>query len=103
MRRVSEMKGQNTCGLSSGLVKAGISEQGFLKPQCSIPPPPQRGRAEACTCFSGMCALHQRRLSTEPIIELVDNESLKPCVVLSSLFAVKRLLWKPCGLVWWLA
>lgn len=39
----------------------------------------------------------------EPIIELVDNESLKPCVVLSSLFAVKRLLWKPCGLVWWLA
>ncbi|XP_077089033.1 retinoic acid receptor RXR-alpha-A isoform X1 [Siphateles boraxobius] len=38
---------------------------GFLKPQCSIPPPPQRGRAEACTCFSGMCALHQRRLSTD--------------------------------------
>lgn len=39
----------------------------------------------------------------EPIIELVENESLKPCVVLSSLFAVKLLLWKPCGLVWWLA
>ncbi|XP_073790785.1 retinoic acid receptor RXR-alpha-A isoform X4 [Danio rerio] len=38
---------------------------GFLKPQCSLPPPPQRGRAEACTCFSGMCALHQRRLSTD--------------------------------------
>lgn len=37
---------------------------GFLKPQCSLPPPPQRGRGEACTCFSGMCALHQRRLST---------------------------------------
>ncbi|ROL47504.1 hypothetical protein DPX16_13219, partial [Anabarilius grahami] len=36
----------------------------FLKPQCSIPPPPQRGRAEACTCFSGMCAVHHRRLST---------------------------------------
>ncbi|XP_058613248.1 retinoic acid receptor RXR-alpha-A isoform X2 [Onychostoma macrolepis] len=41
---------------------------GFLKPQCSIPPPPQRGRAEACTCFSGMCALHQRRLSTDLLI-----------------------------------
>ncbi|XP_056287916.1 retinoic acid receptor RXR-alpha-A isoform X1 [Pseudoliparis swirei] len=38
---------------------------GFLKPQCSLAHPMQRGRAgEACSCFSGMCALHQRRLST---------------------------------------
>ncbi|KAI4888750.1 hypothetical protein NFI96_034626 [Prochilodus magdalenae] len=42
---------------------------GFLKPQCSLAPPPQRGRAgEACSCFSGMCPLHQRRLSTEQAI-----------------------------------
>ena len=38
---------------------------GFLKPQCSLAPPMQRGRSgEACSCFSGMCPLHQRRLST---------------------------------------
>lgn len=38
---------------------------GFLKPQCSLAPPPQRGRSgESCSCFSGMCPLHQRRLST---------------------------------------
>ncbi|XP_059894878.1 retinoic acid receptor RXR-alpha-A isoform X1 [Gadus macrocephalus] len=38
---------------------------GFLKPQCSLAPPPQRGRpGEGCTCFSGMCSLHQRRLAT---------------------------------------
>ncbi|KAJ8346882.1 hypothetical protein SKAU_G00282830, partial [Synaphobranchus kaupii] len=38
---------------------------GFLKPQCSLAsPPPQRGRpGEVCSCFSGMCPLHQRRLS----------------------------------------
>ncbi|MCJ8741178.1 hypothetical protein PDJAM_G00067750 [Pangasius djambal] len=39
---------------------------GFLKPQCSLAPPPQRGRSgESCSCFSGMCPLHQRRLSTD--------------------------------------
>ncbi|XP_036384428.1 retinoic acid receptor RXR-alpha-A-like isoform X1 [Megalops cyprinoides] len=40
---------------------------GFLKPQCSLASSPsQRGRSgEACSCFSGMCPLHQRRLSTE--------------------------------------
>ncbi|XP_063067103.1 retinoic acid receptor RXR-alpha-A isoform X2 [Engraulis encrasicolus] len=43
---------------------------GFLKPQCSLAPPPQRGRSDGCTCFSGMCHIHhhhhhQRRLSTE--------------------------------------
>ncbi|KAI5091473.1 retinoic acid receptor RXR-alpha-A isoform X1 [Silurus meridionalis] len=39
---------------------------GFLKPQCSLAPPPQRGRSgESCSCFTGMCPLHQRRLSTE--------------------------------------
>lgn len=38
---------------------------GFLKPQCSLAPPMQRGRSgEACSCFSGMCPLHQRRLSS---------------------------------------
>ncbi|KAM6986147.1 retinoic acid receptor RXR-alpha-A isoform 2-T2 [Aplochiton taeniatus] len=38
---------------------------GFLKPQCSLAPPPQRGRSgEVCSCFSGMCHLHQRRIST---------------------------------------
>ncbi|XP_070299364.1 retinoic acid receptor RXR-alpha-A [Salvelinus sp. IW2-2015] len=38
---------------------------GFLKPQCSLAPPPQRGRSgEACSCFTGMCHLHQRRIST---------------------------------------
>lgn len=38
---------------------------GFLKPQCSLAPPMQRGRSgEACSCFSGVCPLHQRRLST---------------------------------------
>lgn len=37
--------------------------EGFLKPQCSLAPPMQRGRSgEACSCFSGMCPLHQRRL-----------------------------------------
>ncbi|KTF76513.1 hypothetical protein cypCar_00023545, partial [Cyprinus carpio] len=48
---------------------------GFLKPQCSLPPPPQRGRAEACTCFSGMCALHQRRLSTARLQNVNFNSS----------------------------
>ncbi|XP_062268555.1 retinoic acid receptor RXR-alpha-like isoform X2 [Platichthys flesus] len=39
---------------------------GFLKPQCSLAPPMQRGRSgEACSCFSGMCPLHQRRLSSD--------------------------------------
>lgn len=38
---------------------------GFLKPQCSLTPPMQRGRSgEACSCFSGVCPLHQRRLSS---------------------------------------
>ncbi|XP_076018155.1 retinoic acid receptor RXR-alpha-A isoform X4 [Genypterus blacodes] len=38
----------------------------FLKPQCSLAPPSQRGRpGEACTCFSGVCHLHQRRLSSD--------------------------------------
>ncbi|XP_037608899.1 retinoic acid receptor RXR-alpha-A isoform X2 [Sebastes umbrosus] len=38
---------------------------GFLKPQCSLAPPMQRGRSgEACSCFSGMCPLHQRRPSS---------------------------------------
>lgn len=38
---------------------------GFLKPQCSLAPPMDRGRsAEACSCFSGMCPLHQRRLAS---------------------------------------
>ncbi|KAF7216834.1 transcript variant X1, partial [Nothobranchius furzeri] len=40
---------------------------GFLKPQCSLAPPMQRGRSsEACSCFSGVCPLHQRRLSSDP-------------------------------------
>ncbi|XP_068190111.1 retinoic acid receptor RXR-alpha-A isoform X2 [Antennarius striatus] len=39
---------------------------GFLKPQCSLAPPMQRGRpGEACSCFTGMCPLHQRRLSSD--------------------------------------
>ncbi|XP_028829292.1 retinoic acid receptor RXR-alpha-A isoform X3 [Denticeps clupeoides] len=38
---------------------------GFLKPQCSLAPPHQRDRSDGCTCFSGMCLLHQRRLSTD--------------------------------------
>ncbi|XP_023674382.1 retinoic acid receptor RXR-alpha-A isoform X4 [Paramormyrops kingsleyae] len=39
---------------------------GFLKPQCSLAAPSQCGRpGEACSCFSGMCPLHQRRISTE--------------------------------------
>ncbi|KAJ8372964.1 hypothetical protein AAFF_G00272450 [Aldrovandia affinis] len=45
---------------------------GFLKPQCSLAPPSQRGRSgqacsspTACSCFTGMCPLHQRRASTE--------------------------------------
>ncbi|KAM7369252.1 hypothetical protein PAMP_013534 [Pampus punctatissimus] len=39
--------------------------RGFLKPQCSMAPPMQRGRSvDACSCFSGMCPLHQRRLSS---------------------------------------
>ncbi|KAK1787452.1 hypothetical protein P4O66_002931 [Electrophorus voltai] len=39
--------------------------RGFLKPQCSLAPPPPRGRpGDVCSCFSGMCSLHQRRLST---------------------------------------
>ncbi|XP_052377089.1 retinoic acid receptor RXR-alpha-A-like isoform X2 [Oncorhynchus keta] len=37
----------------------------FLKPQCSLAPPPQRGRSgEACSCFTGMCHLHHPRIST---------------------------------------
>ncbi|KAJ4926127.1 hypothetical protein JOQ06_008310 [Pogonophryne albipinna] len=40
----------------------------FLKPQCSLAPPMQRGRSgEACSCFTGMCHLHQRRISSAPI------------------------------------
>ncbi|XP_066569082.1 retinoic acid receptor RXR-alpha-A isoform X2 [Amia ocellicauda] len=46
---------------------------GFLKPQCSLAPPAERGRhgepgssPTACSCFSGMCPLHQRRISTAP-------------------------------------
>ncbi|MBN3320151.1 RXRAA protein, partial [Atractosteus spatula] len=45
---------------------------GFLKPPCSLAPPVERGRQgdvisspTACSCFSGMCPLHQRRISTE--------------------------------------
>ncbi|KAG7480476.1 hypothetical protein MATL_G00056470 [Megalops atlanticus] len=45
---------------------------GFLKPQCSLVPPPQRSRAgegcsslTPCSCFTGACPLHQRRLSTD--------------------------------------
>ncbi|KAF6716058.1 Retinoic acid receptor RXR-alpha-A [Oryzias melastigma] len=39
---------------------------GFLKPQCSLAPPMQRGHsAEVCSCFSGVCPLHQRRLSSD--------------------------------------
>ncbi|XP_035464873.1 retinoic acid receptor RXR-alpha-A isoform X5 [Scophthalmus maximus] len=39
---------------------------GFLKPQCSLAPPMQRGRSgDACSCFSGVCPLHQRRISTD--------------------------------------
>ncbi|KAG7458367.1 hypothetical protein JOB18_040231 [Solea senegalensis] len=38
---------------------------GFLKPQCSLAPSMERGRSgEACSCFSGVCPLHQRRLSS---------------------------------------
>ncbi|XP_073680119.1 retinoic acid receptor RXR-alpha-A [Garra rufa] len=51
---------------------------GFLKPQCSIPPPPQRGRAEACTCFSGMCVLHQRRLSTDSSGQVTSSPLSSP-------------------------
>ncbi|XP_012685639.2 retinoic acid receptor RXR-alpha-A isoform X2 [Clupea harengus] len=53
---------------------------GFLKPQCSLAPPPQRGRSDGCTCFSGMCHLHQRRLSTDwPIFnKLADNRRSYP-------------------------
>lgn len=42
---------------------------GFLKPQCSLAPPMQRGRPnDACSCFSGMCSLHQRRLSSGKVV-----------------------------------
>ncbi|XP_061119204.1 retinoic acid receptor RXR-alpha-A isoform X3 [Conger conger] len=50
---------------------------GFLKPQCSLAsPPPQRGRpGEVCSCFSGMCHLHQRRLSSDGSGHLVSPTS----------------------------
>ncbi|KAJ8379793.1 hypothetical protein SKAU_G00005710, partial [Synaphobranchus kaupii] len=45
---------------------------GFLKPQCSLGSPSQRSRSgqvcsspTACSCFTGMCPIHQRRLSTD--------------------------------------
>ncbi|XP_023665309.1 retinoic acid receptor RXR-alpha-B isoform X1 [Paramormyrops kingsleyae] len=45
---------------------------GFLKPQCSLAPPHHRGRTgeadgspTVCSCFTGMCPLHQRRISTD--------------------------------------
>ncbi|XP_034764983.2 retinoic acid receptor RXR-alpha-A isoform X1 [Acipenser ruthenus] len=45
---------------------------GFIKPQCSLAPPVERGRhGEAgnsptvCSCYSGTCPLHQRRISQD--------------------------------------
>ncbi len=69
---------------------------GFLKPQCSMPP--QRGRAEACTCFSGMCALHQRRLSTGNLCILRTAQSLMLSTVhkLSAIFSATCLLAAVC-------
>ncbi|XP_041756326.1 retinoic acid receptor RXR-alpha-B isoform X3 [Coregonus clupeaformis] len=46
---------------------------GFLKSQCSVAPPPQRwhpGEAgslpTACSCFTGICLLHQHRRPIDP-------------------------------------
>ncbi|KAF0031137.1 hypothetical protein F2P81_015692 [Scophthalmus maximus] len=50
---------------SSGAIWSPLGMRGFLKPQCSLAPPMQRGRSgDACSCFSGVCPLHQRRIST---------------------------------------
>lgn len=47
---------------------------GFLKPQCSLASPMDRGRsAEACSCFSGMCPLHQRRLASGNSLNCVNE------------------------------
>ncbi|TKS84227.1 hypothetical protein D9C73_019005 [Collichthys lucidus] len=49
----------------------------FLKPQCSLAPPMQRGRSsEPCSCFSGMCPLHQRRLSSGQEPEGLEDAKL---------------------------
>ncbi|XP_028664927.1 retinoic acid receptor RXR-alpha-A isoform X2 [Erpetoichthys calabaricus] len=45
---------------------------GFLKPQCSLAPPIERGRPSdignlptTCTCYSGSCLLHQRQINQD--------------------------------------
>ncbi|XP_036381950.1 retinoic acid receptor RXR-alpha-A-like isoform X2 [Megalops cyprinoides] len=61
---------------------------GFLKPQCSLAPPPQRSRSgegcsslTTCSCFTGICPLHQRRLSTDALPtgpRVMDTPPLHP-------------------------
>ncbi|XP_018614704.1 retinoic acid receptor RXR-alpha-A isoform X3 [Scleropages formosus] len=58
---------------------------GFLKPQCSLPPPSQHGRSmesesspTACSCFTGMCPLHQRRISTDSSSQLSPSSLGSP-------------------------
>ncbi|XP_018595845.1 retinoic acid receptor RXR-alpha-A-like isoform X3 [Scleropages formosus] len=47
---------------------------GFLKPQCSLATPSQRERpGETCSCFSGMCPLHQHRISTDSSAQLSSS------------------------------
>ena len=63
---------------------------GFLKPQCSLAPPMQRGRSgEACSCFTGMCHLHQRRISSGN----TDRRKHNSCY-LSIVFVLRCNLWK---------
>ncbi|KAM9438534.1 retinoic acid receptor RXR-alpha-A-like isoform 6-T6 [Salvelinus alpinus] len=51
----------------------------FLKPQCSLAPPPQRGRSgEACSCFTGMCHLHHPRISTDSSGQVTSSPLSSP-------------------------
>ncbi|KAI9524932.1 hypothetical protein NQZ68_014467 [Dissostichus eleginoides] len=56
-----------------------VNVRRFLKPQCSLAPPMQRGRSgEACSCFTGMCHLHQRRISSGSPPSLHSTPLLSP-------------------------
>ncbi|CAF95412.1 unnamed protein product [Tetraodon nigroviridis] len=56
---------------------------GFLKPQCSLASPMDRGRSgEACSCFSGMCPLHQRRLASGQYLAMEKEREVDVCILM---------------------
>ncbi|XP_035383060.1 retinoic acid receptor RXR-alpha-A isoform X2 [Electrophorus electricus] len=80
-------------------------EEGFLKPQCSLAPPPPRGRpGDVCSCFSGMCSLHQRRLSTDasgqvpsPLSSPASHRAMHPPLLSPSSIGPSGSLHSPIG------